>query len=562
MKTRSALAGAAMLAAAPAYASTCTDLNNLQLKLGGASVVAIAATDVAASPPLPAFCAVNLDVSSNANPAQSQIGITVWLPESNWNGRFLGTGNGGFAGTISTGELEIGLIEGFATANTDLGTGLIFGCNSLNCGNDTGQGKSLYADNAAIRDFGYQATHLMTLAGKQITKAFYAKRPAHSYFEGCSTGGQQALMESQRFPDDYDGILAGAPAHNRTHLHMAGPAVYESTHVAGAYLTNAALALVHAKVLQQCAGTDGGLATDAFLTQPNLCHTQATELLCTGAAGEVPCTDPNATSCSCLTPKQARAMDRDWRGAVDDEGRTLYPGAERGTEDGSLGLGFQQALTEPAFDSLMFWALGPSWTWQDMFSTTTKFAPESSQEISRIDNTRVGTSTFAQVLNANSIDLSAFADRGGKLLMYHGYADPLIPSATSPDYYNAVAAGDPQVGNYFRLFMAPGTWHCAGGPGPNVFGGVGQLSPQPLNPADDALGALIAWREYGIAPTRITATKYVNDDPTQGIGFQRPLCLYPGHSAYVGGDPNQASSFTCKPGAPVTNQPFSPIYGP
>ncbi len=441
---------AASMLPSRAWASSCTSLTASSIDFKSkAAVISFTARDVPASAPLPAFCDVALVVSSNGNPGTSQIAISVWLPATGWNGRYLGTGNGGFAGSISTGALELGLIEGFATANTDLGTGLIFKCNSLNCGNHTGEGGipgGLYKDETAIRDFGYGATHLMTVAAKQLTNAYYGTGPSHAYFAGCSTGGQQAMMESQRFPNDYDGILAGDPAHNRTHLHMAGPAIYEATHFsASAYLTNAALALVHAKVLAQCAGHDGGLPSDDFLIQPATCHTNALALQCTGAASEVPCNDPSATSCTCLSHDQARAMNHDWAGASDDDGRTLYPGNERGSEEpvpltaangftGDLGLTWQQAQSEPVFDSLMFWALGPNWVWQDMFDTTSTLRPELAAEIKTIDDTKVGGDTFADVLNATSIDLSPFAKHGGKMLMYHGYADPLIrappPSTT------------------------------------------------------------------------------------------------------------------------------------
>ncbi len=573
--------------AANAAATNCTALTPPTFG-GPATIVSFTAEDVTGgsfTPPggtaitgLPPFCRVAAVISSNGNPAQSQSAVEIWLPEQGWNGRYLGYGNGGFAGSVNYSSLQLGLLEGFAAANTDMGTGILFQCNGLYCGNHTGFGGipgGLYGDNAAIRDFGYAATHLMTIAAKQVTQAYYSRKPDHSYFNGCSTGGQQALMESQRFPDDYDGILAGAPAHNRTHLHMSAPAVYEATHFApDAYLTNAALALTHALVLHQCAGRDGGLHGDDFLTQPAQCTTDARALICHGAAGEVPCTDPQAASCTCLTPHQAEAMDHDWSGAMDDHGRQMYPGLERGTEEpvpltpangftGNLGLPWQEAGTEPAFDSLMFWALGPNWVWQEMFSSPSKPRGELSREIALIDNTKVGGQTFAEVLNANSTDLSAFAGHGHRMLMYAGYADPLIPSATAIDYYNAVAKDDPAVGTYLRLFMAPGVWHCGGGPGANAFGNLsGLLPPQPLNPADDALGALIAWTEQGIPPTQITATKYVNDTPAQGIAFQRPLCLYPAHGEYTGGRTTSAASFTCVAGKPVTNQGFSKRYGP
>ncbi len=580
------LVGACALAG-HAAATSCTDLSSFQPKFdGNATVVSLTVQDVTGGSftepngtvltGLPAFCRVAAVVSSVGDPARSQSAMEVWLPEAGWNGRYEGFGNGGFAGAISYSSLELGLLEGFAAANTDLGTGILFHCNSAFCGNHVGFGGipgGLYHDAAAIRDFGYAATHLMTLLAKQVVAAYYATAPRYSYFNGCSTGGQQALMESQRFPDDYDGILAGAPAHNRTHLHMAGPAVYEATHFApDAYLTDAALALAHALVIKQCAGHDGGLPTDDFLTQPAQCHADAHALMCQGAPGEVPCTDPTATSCTCLTQHQAEAMNHDWTGAIDSNGDKLYPGAERGSEEpvpltasnpsGNLGLPWQQTYSEPVFDDLMFWALGPNWVWQELFATPSKLAPELASEIATIDTTKVGDSTFAGVLNANSTDLSAFGKRH-RMLMYAGYADPLIPSATAIDYYNAVAAGDPGVSRYLRLFMAPGVWHCGGGPGANAFGNLsGNLPPIVLNPTYDALGALLDWVELGQAPTQITATKYVNDDASQGVAFQRPLCLYPSHSQYKSGPVTSAASFACVPGKPVTNQGFAPKYGP
>ena len=582
------LAGAFALAH-PASATSCTDLASFTPTFtGSATTVSLTAEDVTGGSftepngtvinGLPPFCRVAAVLSSSGNAATSQVAVEIWLPESGWNGRYLGYGNGGFAGAISYSSLQLGILEGFASANTDMGTGILFGCNGGFCGNHTGFGGipgGLYHDPAAIRDFGYLSTHLMTIAAKQVVRAYYDKPAATSYFNGCSTGGQQALMESQRYPDDYDGILAGAPAHNRTHLHMAGPSVYEATHIApDAYLTNAALALSHAFVLKQCAGKDGGLSGDDFLTRPAICKADAKSLICTGALIETPCTDPSATSCTCLTPHQAAAMDHDWSGAVDDQGNQLYPGAERGTEEpvpltaangyaGNLGLPYQQAYSEPAFDSLMFWALGPNWVWQEMFATPSKLSPELASEIARIDNTKVGPDTFAEVLNANSTDLSAFNSHGHKMVMYQGYTDPLIPSATAIDYYNAVAAADPNVGDYLRLFMAPGVWHCGGGPGANAFGNLsGNLAPAPLNPSDDVLGALIAWVEAGVAPTQIVATKYVNDNESSGVAFTRPLCLYPANSKYVSGNPKSSTSFACVPGEPVTNQEFSPKYGP
>ena len=580
--------GGACALASPATATSCTDLASFKPVLGGAATISFTAQDVtggsftepngAVLNGLPAFCRIAAVISSAGDTTRSAAAAEFWLPEQGWNGRYEGFGNGGFAGTISYSSLQLGLLEGFASANTDMGTSILFKCNGAFCGDHTGFGGipgGLYGDAAAIRDFGYASTHLMTVAAKQFVMAYYSQKPAYSYFNGCSTGGQQALMESQRFPDDYNGILAGAPAHNRTHLHMAGPAIYEATHFApDALLTNGALAVAHALVLQKCAGLDGGLPTDDFLTEPARCHADAYAVMCHGAAGEVPCTDPSAASCTCLTHDQVLAMNHDWDGALDDHGSKLYPGAERGTEEpvpltaangfsGNLGLPWQQTFSEPVFDSLMFWALGPKWVWQEMFSTPTRLEPELASEIAAVDNAPVGSETFAHVLNANSTHLLDFAGHGGRILMYQGYADPLIPSATSIDYYNAVAAADPAVQNYLRLFLAPGVWHCGGGPGPNAFGNLsGTLPPRPLNPTDDALGALLTWVEQAKPPTQIIATKFVNDDATQGIAFQRPLCLYPAHSVYQGGDTGNPASYACVAGAPITNQAFAKQYGP
>ncbi len=610
--------GAALLAHGAEAATPCTALagtfpDGATLKLskalgytgqpGSPLVLAIQAADVPAnalSPgePSPAVCSVGLDVSSNGNPKQSQIAIAVLLPEGKlgtasktaWNGRFLGTGNGGFAGAVATSTLGFGLIPAYAVtgktyvvANTDMGTGLLFNCNGLFCGSKEGveitptqTPGGLYGDPAAIVDFGYGATHLMTVAGRALTGIFYDAKPSYSYFHGCSTGGQQALMEAQRFPNDYDGILAGSPAYDRTHLHISGSALFEATHfgpvdskgLPDSYLTNEALALGHAGVLAACAGKDGGLATDTFLTKPAMCKFDATALQCTGAAGEVPCTDPLGTSCSCLKPNQATAMNRLWEGARDTSNRALYPGYERGTEDptAALGASTTQALSEPAFDSLEYWALGPDFSWKSLFKNTHSPQGEISGKIEAIDATRVGENSFADVLNANNANLSAFNAHGGKLIMYAGYEDPLIPSASTIDYYNQALTDDPNTPNYAALYLAPGMWHCSGGPGVNAFGNLsGNLPPVPTSIGDDIMGALVAWRETGLVPNRIIATKYVNDDATQGIAFQRPICPYPQNASYVAGagnDPTQETSYVCKSGNLVKNQQFTPLYGP
>jgi feruloyl esterase len=577
----------------PALASKCSDLAgtlSLQLEDGAGLVGPPTVQDITSGSytpagsttpitGLPPFCRVALDISSIGDASESQILVEVWLPESAWNGRYLGTGNGGFAGAISTTALAGGLLEGYAVANTDMGTGVLYKCNSLYCGGRTGLGgppAGLYGHPDAIKDFGYRATHLMTLAAKQVVAAYYGESQHHAYFAGCSTGGQQSLMEAQRFPQDYNGILAGAPAFDRTHLHLSGSWGYAWTHAStSSLLTVPALSLINNTVLAECGGHDGGLAGEGFLTQPAACRFDAQTLQCTGAATDVPCTDPSAASCTCLAPEQASAMGAIWHGPVDDHERQLQPGFLHSSETpvpltqanpfGNLGLVWGQSGTEPQFDGLLFWALGADWRWQDFFADAADPVAMLASEIRAIDTASVGDMTFAQALNATSADLSAFRENGNKLILYQGWSDPLIPGYAAVDYWQALRRTDSgKLADYARLFMAPGMWHCDGGPGPNVFGGQDQVfPPKPGDPSDDALAALTNWVENGSAPSQIIATKYVDDVPAQGIASQRPLCEYPRHAAYRGsGDPNDPAAFDCVRDQGDRIITPAPIYGP
>lgn len=579
--------------AAPSMASQCTQLAgalSLQLEdeaalVGPATVQEITSgsyTPPGATTPitgLPPFCRVALNISSTGDSSQSQILVEVWLPDSGWNGRYLGTGNGGFAGAISTAALARGLLQGYAVANTDMGTGVLYKCNTLYCGGRTGLGGPVAGLNGhpdSIKDFGYRATHLMTVAAKQVVIAFYGNAAHHSYFSGCSTGGQQSLMEAQRFPKDYNGILAGAPAYDRTHLHMSGSWPYAWTHAStSSLLTVPALSLINNSVLAKCGGRDGGLAGEGFLTQPAACRFDAQVLQCTGAETDVPCTDPGGTSCTCLAPEQASSMNAIWHGPLDDRDRQLQPGFLRSSETpvpltaanpfGNLGIVWGEAASEPPYDGLIYWALGPDWKWQDFFADAADPVAMLSSEIRAIDTTPVGDMSFAQALNATSTDLSAYRDNGSKLILYQGWADPLIPGYAAVDYWRGLRrAEDARLADYVRLFMAPGMWHCSGGPGANAFGGQNQVvSPKPGDPTDDALAALTNWVENGLAPKQIIATKYVNDLPAQGIASQRPLCLYPRHAAYRGsGNPNDPASFDCVRDENDRIIAPAPIYGP
>jgi len=573
MRHRLYLVGAAMgllagvaIASTPAMASPCTNLGSLQLK----DTMITSATDNTSGvfgPPgpgqitgLPAFCRVAATLTPTSD---SSIKIEIWLPETTWNGRFLGTGGGGFQGIISFAALANGIKAGFASTNSDLGTGSS-GCSPLYCGSDgiTNPLATLFGNPGVattglfghperIKDFGFRAIHLMTVRGKEIAKAFYGQHADRAYFAGCSTGGQNALMEAQRFPDDYDGILAGAAAFNRTHLHMAGLSSWQNTHAsASRFIQPGQMTLINKAVLAQCVGQDGGASTDQFLTDPRDCHFDPKALLCTG--GKVP---P-----ACLTADQVTTIQNYYAGTIDPvNGQVINPGSERGNETDdvrALGLAFQEQLPEPAFDGLFYWVFGPGF---GQLSSAVNFANfDFHHDVDTVDD------QLAKVLNANSTDLGEFREHGGKLLMYHGWADPLIPSQSSINYFNALVGneghgfqqvsfdrdGSPglrRTQSFARLFMVPGMYHCSGGPGPNTF---------------DALSPLVNWVENGVAPETITATKFVADTPP-AVQMTRPLCVYPKVAKYNGsGSTSIAANFTCVTDEPDFNQTPAPKFGP
>jgi feruloyl esterase len=489
---------------------------------------------------LPPYCEV---VATIAPTPDSQIGVRVWLPTQRYNGRYLGTGNGGYAGGYFQSELADGINRGFATANTDMGATGAAGVN----------GDTLIGHPEKWKDFGWRATHLMTTFSKALINAFYGD-PAHkSYFTGCSTGGQQALMEAQRFPYDYDGILAGAPAFNRTHIHTVLISQYRATHAgAASYIPPTKLDVVNQAVLAQCRAKDRGSPTDTFLTDPRACKFDPATLACpAGLDGP-----------SCLNPDQVKAMEVYYKGPVNlATGALINPGNARGSETSNpaaLGFALNESLAEPNFDSLFKWVFGATWQWQSF---------DFNRDMASVDQ------VLAADLNATSTDLRAFAGNGGKLIMHAGWADPLIPSQGAINYFNALtqsygghgASALKKTQNFSRLFMAPGMWHCAGGPGPNSYGGAIQQPPPSYDAQYDLLTSLTRWVEAGVAPTSVIATKYNNDMPQLGIVAQRPICSYPLIPVYKGtGDPNAASSFVCAPSETTAaeNPTPAPQYGP
>ena len=564
-KRRSALpwpalaVGLAMGASAlprPALAAiSCTDLAGGRLGTGVITAAqaipagAYTAPNGVVYPNLPAFCRVTATLTPTP---KSDIRIELWMPSDvrQWNGRFVGTGNGGYAGAIVYPELAATLPLGFAVINTDMGTSP----------STTLDGRPLTGYPQKQIDFGYRSTHLMTQAGKEIVEAFYGRKPEFSFFTGCSTGGGQALHEAEQFPNDYDGIVGGAPAENRTNLHVSILWQYAVTHATPQSLIPETLLQVALNsVLDECKLSSGSLPTDSFLTDPRSCHWNARKILC----------KPGQTA-GCLTAAQADALNLIYDGPRDPRtGALIYPGVNRGSESGGLfDLAFEEGLvtnsTEPTFDGLFYWVFGSNWDWRTF---------DYDRDVAYLDQ-HLGT-----VANANSTDLSAFKSHGGKFLAYHGWADPLVPPQDDINYFLRLAAryDEPhaqghrgtdvgssddyrQTQQFFRLFMAPGMSHCLGGPGPNVFGGA----DNPGGPADadhNVLLALQSWVETGHAPERIIATKYPLDDQTKPPVMSRPLCVFPQVASYEGsGDTSDAASFKCVESLSTANPTAAPQY--
>jgi feruloyl esterase len=465
---------------------------------------------------VPAFCRVVAEVSPTPD---SAIKLEVWLPAGGWNGKYQGQGNGGFAGMIGYPALGAAIKRGYATAGTDTGhTG--------------GDAAWALGRPEKVIDFGYRGIHEMTLKAKAIIEAFYGDHPQHSYFASCSDGGREALMEAQRFPEDYDGILAGAPANLWTHLLVDAMWVVQATTLDQAsYIPAGKLPAIGAAVLAACDAQDG--VADGILNDPRQCHFDPTTLLCKGA-------DSN----SCLTAPQVTALQKIYAGPHDSAGHQLFPGYMPGAEEGPGG--WTPWIT----------GMGPGRSLLSFFGTQyfTNMVYEQAgwdYKTFNVDQaTKLADSKTAQALNATDPHLKPFRARGGKLILYHGWGDAAIPAPNTIDYYNSVVAtmGRHKTNSFLRLFMAPGMQHCGGGPGPNSFG-QGANSP-PYDSEHNIYTALEQWVEKGVAPSKIIATKYVNDfNPERGVKMTRPLCPYPQVAKYKGtGDTNDAANFVCAPG--------------
>ena len=462
---------------------------------------------------LPAFCRV---VATLKPSSDSDIKIEVWLPASGrgfgaagstaegsggqagqssdskvtWNKKLEAVGNGGWAGSIPYAAMANALRRGYAATATDTG-------------HEGMSGNFALGHPERLIDYAYRSEHEMTVAAKAIVYAFYGTGPSRAYWNGCSTGGRQALVEATRYPDDFDGIVAGAAANPKTlldawRLWMAQIAMKDQ---ADRILTSQ-YPLIHKEVLSQCDAIDG--VKDGLIEDPTKCRFDPRPIVCKT-------TDDLTNGASCLTPRQAMSARALLGPAKTSSGKAIFPGYAPGSE---LGWGLLMAGPDPYSNPLDQYRYivfnDPNWDWRTF---------DLERDLAAAEKAGAGT------LSAVSTDLSAFAARGSKLLMYHGWADQDVPPQASINYYTNIQPRSAQ--DAVRLFMVPGMNHCAGGEGPNTF---------------DMVGVLERWVEQRKAPTRIVASHSANGK----IDRTRPLCAYPQTAHYKGsGDINDAENFKC-----------------
>src|SRR5215831_14369547 len=435
---------------------------------------------------LPEFCRAAATLTPSSD---SDIKVEVWLPANGWNGKFQAVGNGGWAGVISYAAMADALRAGYATASTDTG-------------HVGGRGTFALDHLEKLVDFSWRSEHEMTVKAKTLIQAFYSAAPKLSYWNGCSTGGRQGLKEAQMFPDDYDGIIAGAPA-NRTAISLwIAHAVLKDS---ASYIPPAKYPMIHQAALAACDAADG--LKDGLIDDPSKCRFDPAVLLCKGADGP-----------SCLTDAQVAAAKKIYSPATNPRtGAELFSSLVPGTE---LGWGIQAQGPEPSaniYDQYRYVVFKePNWDWKTF---------DFDKDVVR------GDQPENLVMNATDSNMKTFFSHGGKLLLYHGWSDPQVPTLNTIKYYRSVVetmGGEAKASNNVRLFLEPGMGHCGGGEGPNVF---------------DKVGPLEKWVENGKTPERLEASHSTNGK----MDRTRPLCPYPQVAKYKGtGSIDEAPNFECR----------------
>jgi Tannase and feruloyl esterase len=488
-------------AAASTGAPDCSKLLGLKLK----DTVITEAAVIPAKGDVPEYCRVQGGL-------ETVILFEVALPTTAWNDKFFYVGGAGYNGSVP--ELTDALARGYAAAGSDTGhRGFHWDASAM------------YDNPQAQVNYAHRATHLVALLAKQIVQAYYGAPARRSYFCGCSNGGKMALMEVERYPDDFDGVVAGGAVVDRTKAMI----MFDWTQRAllGSEIPPSKVPAMEKATLAACDAKDG--LADGLIDRPDHCEFDPKVLTCAGGDG------PN-----CLTPKQVAAWKKILQGPVTSTGKRLYVGYSPGHEGDYpyyiTGVGTMHGYPSSNFmymDSFMRWIVfGPK------FDSVRSFDYDKDPE---------ALVPFEKDQDADSTDLSGFKAHGGKLIMYNGWADHSTPPLRTVQYYNDVRQKNgPNAEGFVRLFMMPGLYHCNGGPGPDVFGGLGQAGYKKNDREGDIIGALDRWVDQGIAPAKLITTKFKNDDPRQGVARTRPVCPYPQAAKYKGsGSVDAAANFVC-----------------
>lgn len=514
---------------------SCEKLSHLQLpKAEIISATLVPAGSFASSAPtvagtttvaLPAHCVVKAVARPTSD---SEIGIEIWLPTEKWNGKYEQLGNGGWAGAIHEAPLAGAVSRGFAAAATDDG----------HQGGITDDGRGARTAEFAIGhperfiDYGYRALDETRTTALATINAFYGHGARKSYFYGCSDGGREALMVAQRFPEDFDGILAGDPGNDWSHW-AAGLVWNELAQLADSpgAIPITKRAFIQNAVIDACDKTDG--IEDGLISDPRLCHFDPAVLICKGEDG------PN-----CLTTPQVTALKKIYDGPQKPQtGERIYPGYPPGIEN------------VPGYSSIITpWRQG-MFSYGDTYFGQALFEQKNwdSRTLDFDKDIAFSDRKGSPVVDAINPDLRSFRDHGGKLIQYHGWSDTVIPAGGSIVYYENVEAfmskyPDPRnnssnsVGTFYRLFMIPGMGHCYGGAGPTSIAPTHNVDT--TDPEHDLMLSLERWVEKGIAPEMVIGSGKAPNEPTKTMS--RPICPYPEVTRYKGtGDTNDAGSFVC-----------------
>jgi len=480
----------ALATCAPLFAAPCENL--IAQSSEKAKIVTAESVPAGASPVLPAFCRVAAILLPTSD---SEIRMEIWLPLANWNGKLHASGNGGWSGAINPAALAAAVRRGYAAAMSDLG-------------HEGGSARFALGHPEKLIDYGYRATHEMAVTAKAITAAFYGRPPRLSYFNGCSAGGRQGLMEAQRFPADFDGIVAGSPGLNWTGRAMLSMWIAQAAHKNEAsYIPPSKYPLVHQAVLRACDARDG--IKDGVLEDPTVCNFDPAEIKCADADGP-----------KCLTRSQTETAQAIYSPPKDSRtNRIIFPALERGSELGWATMAGPQPFGTglDLFKYVVF--RDPAWDYRSF---------NFDADVTRTAEAENG------ILNAMNPNLKEYSARGGKLIQYHGWSDPQIAPRASVTYYEGVLeklGGKKNVEDFYRLFMVPGMAHCGGGDGTSNF---------------DMLDALENWVEHGRPPDQIVASR-VSD--TGIVDRTRPLCPYPQRAQWKGtGSTDEAQNFVCAVG--------------